>query len=284
MSDKFNAQQSYDQLVDHLKSYIHSGLCLAFSGGVDSTLLLKAAMDAQSDIAKTTGSTSLKPVTAITFMTMLHPQSDLDEARYFASELGSRHEVLYIDEFQNPAILKNPIDRCYQCKKMLFQTLCDWIQENDYKTIIDGTNLDDTKVYRPGIKALAELGIKSPLKELNFTKQNVREMAALLGMKVSKKPSTPCMATRFPYDTTFDRADIARVEQAEIYLKTFGFTNVRLRIHQDIARIEIDPCDFTILITHREEIIHHLKDIGYTYITLDLEGFRSGSMDVHLTL
>ena len=147
------------------------------------------------------------------------------------------------------------------------------------KTIMDGTNEDDLHVYRPGIRALRELSIISPLAETEMTKEEIRRMAEEYGLSVATKPSTPCLATRFPYGTQLTYEKMRQVENGEEILKSFGFYNVRLRVHDDIARIETDKEDFEQLLKHKEEIVKELKKIGYDYITLDLEGFRSGSMD-----
>ena len=147
------------------------------------------------------------------------------------------------------------------------------------QTILEGTNADDLLQYRPGLRALQELEIKSPLKEAGLTKDEVRKLSKEYGISVADRPSSPCLATRFPYGDKLTIEKLNQVEQGEIYLKSLGLYNVRLRIHGTIARIEVDTADIEKLLNHREQIIHHLKSLGYGYITLDLEGFRSGSMD-----
>ena len=153
------------------------------------------------------------------------------------------------------------------------------MRERNVSLLMEGSNLDDTKVYRPGLKAIAELGVKSPLMEAGFTKAEVRRLAAELQISTADRPSTPCMATRFTYGTKLTMENLKKVEQAETFLGTFGFGNIRLRVHDNVARVEIDENCFEKLLTHREEIIRYLKELGFDYITLDLEGFRSGSMD-----
>lgn len=260
MNDLKKIQEFVNNIAD-------DGLCIAFSGGVDSTLLLKIAVD--------TG----KRVHAVMFNTQLHPCGEEDEARRLASEIGADITVMEIDEFSNPEILKNPVNRCYICKKMLFSKLKDFARENGYDKIIDGTNADDHKEYRPGIKALAELGIVSPLAELGITKAQIRKYAKELGVTVHNKPSAPCMATRFPYDTELTRAMLDKVEIAENFLKELGMKVCRLRIHGDTARIEVNEADFEAVIKNKEAIIKQFKELDSRYVTLDLEGFRSGSMD-----
>jgi len=257
-------------LQDFINTLADDGACIAFSGGVDSSLILKIAAD--------TG----KKVHAVMFRTNLHPAGDEPEARKLAAEMGVDITVIEIDEFSNPDILKNPVDRCYLCKKMLFTELTEFAKNNAYKVIIDGTNADDHKEYRPGIKALEELGVVSPLAELGITKDEVREYAKELGIRVHNKPSSPCMATRFPYNTDITKEDLQKVESAEDYLKECGLKVCRLRVHSDIARIEVREEDFEKVIINRKSIAKEFKKIGFTYITLDIEGFRSGSMDVGL--
>lgn len=260
MNNLKNIQEFIDNIAD-------DGLCVAFSGGVDSTLLLKIAVD--------TG----KKVHAVMFKTQLHPCNEEEEARKLAAEIGAELTVMEIDEFSNPEILKNPVDRCYICKHMLFTKLKDFAKENGYHVIIDGTNADDHKEYRPGIKALSELAIVSPLAELGITKSEIRSYAKELGITVHNKPSAPCMATRFPYDTEITREMLDKVENAENFLKELGMKVCRLRIHGDIARIEVNEADFEVVIRNKDIIVNYLKTLDYNYVNLDLEGFRSGSMD-----
>lgn len=258
--------------IERLKHYFHSiqsqNVCIAFSGGVDSSLVLKAAVISQ------------KNVYAVMFNTKLHPCKEESEAREIAREIGVDITVIKIDEFSNPDILKNPINRCYLCKKLLFSTLIDFAKQKDCDIILDGTNFDDYSQYRPGIKALNELGVKSPLAELKMTKKEVREAAKTLGLKVHNKPSAPCMATRFPYNTDITVEDLKKVEMAEDFIKSLGISQCRVRVHGNIARIEIDESKFIELIKNKIDIIQKLKSLGYIYITLDIEGFRSGSMDI----
>jgi pyridinium-3,5-biscarboxylic acid mononucleotide sulfurtransferase len=253
---------------------IHSGICVAFSGGVDSSLLLKIACDA--------GKKANLPVLAVTFETKLHPHGDLDESKKIADSFGAIHKVIMVDEFSDPEIMKNPVDRCYRCKNLLFQTLISCAQSEGFHYLVDGSNYDDLKAYRPGMKALKELGIHSPLLELKITKQEIRDFAALLNISSSNKPSAPCLATRLPYGATLDFMLLERIDKGEKYIKDLGFYNVRLRVHDDILRIEVDKKDFYLLLEKQELILKKLKELDFVYITLDLEGFRSGSMDVKL--
>lgn len=263
-----------DKLCTYFEEHIGEGIGLAFSGGVDSSLLLKVA----SDIGKQKGC----KVLAITFETKLHPHGDLEEAKSIALGFGSIHKTIEVDEFSDPEIMYNPEDRCYRCKNLLFRTLISEAKREGFHFLVDGTNYDDRLAYRPGMRALKELGIHSPLLELGITKAEIRSLAAELGISSSDKPSAPCLATRLPYGTQLDFDILERIDRGEQYIKTFGFYNVRLRLHQDILRMEIDKRDFVKLLEHQEAIITRLKELGFLYITLDLEGFRSGSMDIKI--
>lgn len=263
------------KLLERIDALSIENIVLAFSGGVDSSLLLKMCCES----AKKRG----KKVYAITVHTELHPMKDVEIAAKVAEESGAEHMVVRIDELQDAGIRYNPTDRCYRCKKLLFSRLKEKAGELGAKIIIEGTNEDDLHVYRPGIRALRELEIVSPLAECGFTKQEVRKLAEEYSISVANRPSTPCMATRFPYDTKLDYGAMRCVEEGEEWLKTLGFYNVRIRVHKDIARIEVDENDMLLLLKKRTEVVEKLKSLGYSYITVDLEGFRSGSMDIHIT-
>lgn len=261
-------------LFEELKEITKQDMVLAFSGGVDSSLLLKLCCEA----AKGKGTT----VYAVTVHTELHPMKDLEIAAKVAEETGAAHLVVRIDELQEADIAYNPKDRCYRCKKLLFCRLKEKAEELGAAQIVEGTNEDDLHVYRPGIRALRELGIRSPLAECGFTKAEVRKLAGEYGMSVANRPSTPCMATRFPYGAKLDYESMRRAEKGEEYLRGLGFYNVRIRVHDSIARIEVDPEEMEKLLLQKGEITAVLKELGYDYVTMDLEGFRSGSMDIHI--
>ncbi|WP_349947186.1 ATP-dependent sacrificial sulfur transferase LarE [Lacrimispora sp. BS-2] len=260
------------RLEQMMADYAKEDICLAFSGGVDSSLLLKAAADA----AGKTG----KNVYAVTFDSRLHPSCDLEIAARVAKELGGVHKVVSVNELEQEEIRYNPVNRCYLCKKKLFQSLKDFAQEMNIPYIMDGTNEDDLHVYRPGIKALRELGIISPLAELHITKSQVKELASWYGISVASRPSAPCMATRLPYNTEIDYDILNRIGKGEEFVSSLVKGNVRLRFHNDIVRIEVDRDAMGEVMEKSKEIIFYLKELGFTYITMDLEGFRSGSMDV----
>lgn len=269
-----------DKLINlekYLLPYLRAGVLLTFSGGVDSSLLL-ALLAALADKYE------LKDkFTALTFKTALHPQGELDVCAALAEKYRVNWRIMEFDEFKNPAILKNPVNRCYLCKKGLFQEAQVFAHSNNLHYVMDGTNADDLKVYRPGIRALRELGIISPLAANNFTKAEVRIMAQALDLPVSRRPSAPCLATRLPYDTDFDENLLARIDCAEQGIKNLGFPILRLRIHDEIARIEVPPAEFNKLLEFREKIIAIVRNAGFKYVTVDIEGFRSGSMDQFLS-
>ncbi len=261
-------------LVRQMESYTMEDVMVAFSGGVDSSLILKVACET----AKKNGTI----VYAATMRTKLHPAQEIEHAKGVAEEIGAEHIVIPVDELMEAGIGDNPVDRCYRCKKHLFQKMLTQAQTFRITHILEGTNEDDLHVYRPGLKALKELGIISPLADAGFTKAEVRSLAEKYGISVSNRPSMPCLATRFPYGTRLSYEELEKVEKGETFLKKLGVYNVRLRIHGDTARIEVDAADFPVILAHRAEITACIKELGYSYITLDLEGFRSGSMDIGL--
>lgn len=263
--------EKVEKLKKEMRRYAREDVMVAFSGGVDSSLLLKLACEAAGE--------SGNIVYAATVQTRLHPLGELREAERTCREIGARHIVLRVDELAEAGIMDNPADRCYLCKRHLFQKMLEQATALEVNTVLEGTNEDDLYVYRPGLKALKELGIISPLAEAGLTKAEVRELAQEYGLSVASKPAAPCLATRFPYGTALTYEKMEQVEKGEEFLKGFAFRDVRLRVHGDIARIEVHGTDFGKLMEHREEIVSYLKGLGYLYITLDMEGFRSGSMD-----
>ena len=267
-------QDNLKRLSQVFKTHISDGIAIAFSGGVDSSLLLKIACD----VAKITN----QQVLAVTFETKLHPHGDLEEAQAIALSFGAVHKTIQVDEFTDPEIMNNPVDRCYRCKNLLFQTFISYSNSEGYHYLVDGTNYDDLKAYRPGMIALKELGIHSPLLELQITKAEIRSLASDLSIASSVKPSAPCLATRLPYGTHFDFELLERIDHGEQFIRGLGFYNVRLRLHQDILRIEIDQSDFLKLLETKDKILERLKELNFIYITLDMEGFRSGSMDIKI--
>lgn len=262
------------RLLALMEEYGRQDVCLAFSGGVDSSLLLKLAADS----AAAHGTT----VYAVTFDSRLHPACDLENARKVAAELGGVHVVVTVDELEMEEIRSNPPDRCYLCKKQLFGKLLEFAAEKQVSVTMEGTNEDDLHVYRPGIRAVQELGVKSPLTEAGLTKAEVKALAAEYGISAASRPSTPCMATRLPYGAELNYKVLKQIEEGEALLREMIGGNVRLRLHGDVARIEADGENLEKAVALRGQLISRLKALGFVYITLDLEGFRSGSMDVHI--
>ena len=270
--------KSYEEKIQCLKrrmeEYAKKDVVVAFSGGVDSGLLLKLACES----ARKSGG----KVYAIFLNTAMHPSGDSQSAKRVAEEIGADFRILQIDELESAQIADNPSDRCYRCKRHLFQEVLGEAARLQAGWILEGTNADDLKAYRPGIRAIRELGIISPLADAGVTKEEVRRLAGEYGISVSTKPSAPCLATRFPYGTSLTYEAMRKVEKAEDCLKELGLYNVRVRVHGDIARIEVDCGDMDVVMKNKKKIAEYFKSLGYAYITLDLEGFRSGSMDQNI--
>jgi uncharacterized protein len=259
------------RLEEFLAPLAPGGLCVAFSGGVDSAVLLAAA-------CKVAGAGK---VHAVTMQTPFHSPREPKAAAALAAEMGAIHSVITLEEL-DPALLQNPADRCYRCKFWVFSTIQRYAAKRGLATVLDGTNAEDLGEYRPGLRALKELGIVSPLAQLGIAKAAVREMAAAQGISVAQKPSAPCLATRFPYDTPIRMEELRIVDELEHYLKSLGPQTLRVRVYGDTLRLEVLPEDFSILIENRADIAAKSREAGFLYVTMDLEGFRSGSMDIPL--
>ncbi|MCF0134666.1 MAG: ATP-dependent sacrificial sulfur transferase LarE [Blautia sp.] len=259
-------------LLEWAKAAAEENMILAYSGGVDSSLLLKILTEAAKH--------NEKKVYAVLFQTELHPVREALEAEALAKECGALYEVISCQGILEAGIEKNPMDRCYRCKSFLFDRILDRAGELGIRTIVEGTNYDDLFVYRPGIKAIRERQVISPLAGFEMTKEDVRRMAGEYGIRAGQKPSTPCLATRLPYGDTITPEKLRQIEEAEQILRNEGFYNVRVRMHGNIARLEIDEEHFLTLMKDRRRVIGQLKKLGFRYVTLDLEGFRSGSMDL----
>jgi pyridinium-3,5-biscarboxylic acid mononucleotide sulfurtransferase len=244
---------------------------VAYSGGVDSTLLLKVA---QNTLAE-------RNVLAVTALSPLYPERELAGAKKVIETMGGRHLLIESNELEIEGFSKNPPNRCYYCKKKLFEELLNLARRESIPFIVEGSTLDDEKDHRPGKKAIQELGIRSPLKEALFTKADVRELSNALGLPTWDKPSFACLASRFPYGGEITIEGLRMVNEAEDFLFGLGFKQVRVRHYQNLARIEIfqEEMDRLMEGALREKVVSHLKGIGYKYVTLDLQGFRSGSMN-----
>ena len=241
---------------------------IAFSGGVDSSYLLWAAREIL-------GARAL----AVTLDLATVPRREKETAGAFCRERHISHKMLAVDQTEIPGFSENPKDRCYLCKRALFETLKREASREGFATVADGTNADDAKGYRPGLRALTELGIRSPLREANLSKEEIRELSHRAGLATWDAPSFACMATRFPYGTRITPEGLSRVEAAEDFLREKGFAQFRVRVHGDLARIELPPEDFRKFSEIRTETATYFRKIGFLYVTLDAEGFRSGSFD-----
>ncbi len=260
-------QNKFANLTNYLQELGKQGLCLAFSGGIDSTLLLYLCSKLNEKFL------------AVTFKSIFQTDEEINLTKELCKIYNVNQTIAECDILKNQIIINNPKDRCYHCKKILFSQISKIAQSNQLVYIIDGTNFDDLSEYRPGIKALEETGIISPFAKFGITKQEIREFAKEQGIKLFDKPSTPCLATRLPYNTRITPEKLDIIEKGEKILTNKGFKTNRLRLHDNIARIEIPKNEFDKLLSQKENIITSLKNIGIKHITLDLEGFRSGSMD-----
>lgn len=243
-------------------------VAVAFSGGVDSTLLLDSAHEVL-------GADAI----AITAKISSLPEAELDAARTFCVERGIAHLVIEHDVLAIPGFAENPHDRCFICKRSLFSAMKDAAREAGCAVVVDGSNIDDEGDYRPGMRALAELGIRSPFRELGISKADIRRIARGRGLTVWGKPSAACLASRIPYGERITPEKLKRIEAAEAYLHSLGFSQLRVRNHGDLARIEVPASDIARASELHEEIAKTLKMLGFTYVALDLQGFRSGSMN-----
>jgi uncharacterized protein len=243
---------------------------VAFSGGVDSTFLLKVALETLGD-----------QVLAVTARSEIHASRELQAAEEIARRLGANHIFIETHELADPVFTSNPPDRCYSCKRGLFLRLNQVAAEYSLTQIVDGSNYDDRSEYRPGRKAARECGVRSPLEEARLTKEDIRLLSQEMGLATWDKPAVPCLATRFPYGSEITVEGLRRVEKAEEFLYSLGAGQLRVRDHGTVARIEVGSDDIPLLLRDDVvvQVIHELTELGYRYVTLDLKGFRSGSMD-----
>ena len=243
---------------------------VAFSSGVDSTFLLRVAHEELGD-----------RVVAATIRSHTFPKRELDTAAAFCRTEGIRHEIIDSEELNIPGFAENPPDRCYHCKKALFGKLLAFAKENGFAAVLEGSNMDDDGDYRPGRRAIRELGILSPLHDAGLTKAEIRALSREMGLPTAGKPSFACLASRFPYGERITAAGLERVEKAEQWLLDagFGLTQLRVRSHGDLARIEVPPDAIPRLAARAAEIAAAFKAFGFSYIALDLQGYRTGSMN-----
>lgn len=256
----------YEKMIENLKSL--GSVAVAFSGGVDSTFLLKAAKEAL-------GNNAL----AVTVRSCIIPSNEICEAEEFCKSENIRHIICDVNPLDINGFADNPTNRCYICKKEIFSLIKQVVAENGVNVVAEGSNLDDNGDYRPGMKAIHELGVLSPLQTAGFIKQEIRDMSEELGLPTWNKPSFACLSSRFVYGEKITAEKLERVGKAEQILRNSGFKQFRVRIHGDIARIELLPEDFEKMLKMREELYASIKALGFSYVTMDLQGYRTGSMN-----
>lgn len=262
------SEEKWNSLEDILRDM---GLAvLAYSGGVDSSLLLKACAEVMGP-----------NLIAVTAVSETYPQAELCDAMEFARSIGAAHRVIRTSELLSEDFARNDADRCYHCKRELFGGLRKIADADGIAFVLDGTNKDDLSDFRPGRRAAEEFSVRSPLVEAGFTKADVRFHAARLRLPMMDKPPLACLASRIPYGTRITRENLSLVQSAEDLLRAYGLRQIRVRHHGDTARIEVDISDFGKLISQdiRQEIVSGMKALGYTFVSLDLEGYRTGSMN-----
>ena len=272
MTEELN--KKYEMLKEYFKQL--GSVAIAFSSGVDSTFMLKVAHDVLGDNA-----------VAVTARSHSFPAREKNEAADFCKKEGIEHIFIDSEELNIPGFKQNPKNRCYLCKHELFEEIIEVAKQHGLTYVCEGSNLDDNGDYRPGLQAIAELGVKSPLRECNLWKSEIRAISKELGLSTWKKQSFACLASRFVYGETISIEKLDMVDKAEQLLIDMGFEQVRVRIHSfgngetsgTIARIEVNPDEITKLVLNREAIVSEFKKIGFNYISMDLQGYRTGSMN-----
>jgi uncharacterized protein len=261
----------WERLIDELTEY-HSAV-VAYSGGVDSSFL-----------AFTTAQVLGDRMVAVTLDSTIEAPDALKAASEFAAQHGFNHVAIPYDPLQNPDFRSNPADRCYYCKTNILNELWNYARQFNFQVVLDGQNDDDRHDYRPGNKAIEETGTLSPLARHELTKVEIRQLAKALGLSIWNKSSSPCLATRIPYGMPIAERALSQIAQAEQYLHQKGFKKVRVRYHNELARVEIDLNQMQMLLDLREEFVGYFKQIGFIYIALDLQGYRLSSLNEGLSL
>lgn len=264
--------EKYEKLQSILREM--NSVVVAFSGGVDSTFLLKAAVD-------TLGADH---VLAVTADSETYPSTELEEAIELAELIGAKHQVIETSELAIPGYAENTKNRCYFCKSSLFDHLVPVLNEKAFENIVYGVIADDMNEFRPGMQAAKERGIRGPLLEAGLYKEEIRELSKEFGLPTWEKPSFACLSSRIAYGDFITKEKLNKVEKAEAYLKSLHIRQVRVRTHQETARIEVEPKDMNIILENHELIVRKLQEYGYKYVTLDLLGYQSGSMNKVLSI
>lgn len=261
-------QEKYANLKDYIKNL--GSLAIAYSGGVDSTFLLKVAYDVLGENA-----------IAVTATSSTYPKREFEEAKRWIKDIGAKHIIIESEELDINGFSENPTNRCYYCKQELFTKVQGVAMENNIKYVADGSNLDDLGDFRPGLQAAAELKVVSPLREAKLTKEDIRALSKELALPTWSKPAFACLSSRFPYGHKITKEKLSMVEQAEDYLYELGLRQLRVRHHENIARIELGEVEFEKFMNKNlmRQVGEKLKEIGFTYVTLDLNGYRTGSMN-----
>lgn len=255
----------YDNLQKIIKKY--KRVAIGFSGGIDSTFLAKVAHDILG-----------KNVLAITMKTEFQTKKEIERAKKIASNIKLHHKIIRLNVLDYKSIKNNPAKRCYYCKKKIYSKIKNVAKKEGFNTILDASNIDDTKDYRPGMIALKELDIKTPLIEAKFNKNEIRELSKLLKLETWDKESNTCLATRIPYNKKITKKKLEKIRKAEEYIKIFKVKNLRVRYHDKIAIIEVDKKDCFKIIKNSEKIKKKLEKIGFNYIALDIEGYKKGGL------
>jgi uncharacterized protein len=265
MTQRSTKLKSLEAILYDMRSVL-----VAYSGGTDSTFLLKVASNILGD-----------RTIAVTASSATYPPGELQEARHNAEIIGIKHLIVSTNEFDDPNFTSNTPDRCYYCKKELFTKLFELAQQHSLNYVIDGSTCDDEKDFRPGTRAAVEFRVRSPLKDAGFTKEEIRAHSKDMHLPTWDKPPLPCLSTRFPYGTQITKEKVVRVGRAEEFLAGFGIRQLRVRDHDNIARIEVPRKDMPMFLDEEisKQIMENFKALGYTYVTLDIQGYRMGSMN-----
>ena len=263
---KEDSAEKLEKLRENLKKM--DNVAVGFSGGVDSAFLLKTAHDILGD-----------KVIAVTAISPLYTNKEIEESRYFANNIGVQQRFIKSKYEDIEKISKNPVNRCYYCKKNLFSKIKKFAKKENIAFVLDGSNADDVEDYRPGLKAINELGVVSPLIDVGLTKREIRDLSKEMNLDTWNKSESACLASRFPYNTEITKSRLEKIQKAEDFIRELGVKKFRVRFHEEIARIEVPKYNFKIILNHSDEIVKKFKELGFIYITLDIKGYRSGSLN-----